>query len=94
MSNQRRNSRRRFLVRYKGFDPAYDEWKSEQDVSPQLIKEYDELCRLALTGDATTEAVSPDLQPARSKVSTNAAPSQLAQSQKQARDARTARRQK
>jgi hypothetical protein len=48
-----REGRRRFLVRYKGFGPAYDEWKSEQDVSPQLIEEYDELCRLALTGDAT-----------------------------------------
>ena len=31
-------NRRRFLVRYKGFGPAYDEWKTERDVSPQLIK--------------------------------------------------------
>ena len=84
---------RRFLVRYKGFGPAYDEWKAEHDVSPQLIKEYDELCRLAVPGGMTA-AVSPVPRPARAKVSTNAPPSQRTQSQKQDRDARAARRQK
>ena len=55
MAHQRRCGRRRFLVQYKGFSPAYDEWKSEQDVSPQLIEEYDELWRLALTGVGTRD---------------------------------------
>jgi hypothetical protein len=84
---------RRFLVRYKGFGPAYDEWKSEHDVSPQLIKEYDELCRLAVPGGVTV-AVSPVPRPARAKVSTTAASSQRTQSQKEDRDARAARRRK
>jgi len=84
-------NRRRFLVRYKGFGPAYDEWKAERDVSPQLIKEYDELCRLAFPGGA---AISPVPRPARAKVCTSAASSQRDQSQKQDRDARAARRQK
>ena len=83
--------RRKFLVRYKGFGPAYDEWKAERDVSPQLIKEYDELCRLAFPGGA---AISPVPRPARAKVCTSAASSQRDQSQKQDRDARAARRQK
>ena len=34
-------------MRCKGFGPSYDEWKSEKDVSERLVKEYDELCRLA-----------------------------------------------
>ena len=55
VAHQRRCGRRRFLVQYKGFSPAYDEWKSEQDVSPQLIEEYDELWRLALTGVGTRD---------------------------------------
>ena len=42
-----RKNGRRFLVRYKGFGPSYDEWKSEKDVSERLVREYDELCRLA-----------------------------------------------
>ena len=84
-------NRRQFLVRYKGFGPAYDEWKAEHDVSPQLIKEYDELCRLAFPGGA---AISPVPRPARAKVCTSAASSQRDQSQKQDRDARAARRQK
>ena len=86
-------NRRKFLVRYKAFGPAYDEWKAEHDVSPQLIKEYDELCRLAVPGGVTA-AVSPVPRPARAKVSTSTASSQRAQSQKQDRDARAARRQK
>jgi hypothetical protein len=86
-------NRRQFLVRYKGFGPAYDEWKAEHDVSPQLIKEYDELCRLAVPGGVTA-AVSPVPRPARAKVSTSTASSQRAQSQKQDRDARAARRRK
>jgi hypothetical protein len=85
-------NRRRFLVRYKGFGPAFDEWKTERDVSPQPIKEYDELCQLAFTEGATAAAVSPVSRPTKSKVSTSAAPSQRAQSQKQDRDARAARR--
>ena len=84
---------RRFLVRYKGFGPAYDEWKAEHDVSPQLIKEYDELCRLAAPGGVTA-AVPPVPQPARAKASTSGASSQRTQSQKQDRDARAARRRK
>ncbi len=45
-----------FLVRYKGFYPSFDEWTREEDVSEQLIKEYDELCRLA---GAQEEASAP-----------------------------------
>jgi hypothetical protein len=29
---------RKFLVRYKGFGPSFDEWKREEDVSEQLVK--------------------------------------------------------
>jgi len=82
VASHRGPGRRMFLVRYKGFGPAYDEWKAERDVSPQLIKEYDELCRLAAPGGVTA-AVSPVPRPARAKVSTNAPPSQRTQSQKQ-----------
>ena len=42
-----RNGARRFLVRYKGFGPAFDEWKEEADVSEVLVQAYDELCRRA-----------------------------------------------
>ena len=69
------------------------EWKSEHDVSPQLIKEYDELCRLVVPGGVTV-AVSPVPRLARAKVSTTAASSQRTQSQKEDRDARAARRRK
>ena len=93
MVSHRGPGRRMFLVRYKGFGPAYDEWKTEHDVSPQLIKEYDELCRLAAPGGVTA-AVPPVPQPARAKASTSAASSQRTQSQKQDRDARAARRRK
>ena len=47
MAHQQRRNQRVFLVRYKGFGPSFDEWKREEDVSEQLVKEYDELCRLA-----------------------------------------------
>ena len=40
-----RAGRRRFLVRYKGFGPEFDEWKDEADVSVCLVEAYDELCQ-------------------------------------------------
>ena len=42
-----RKGARRFLVRFKGFGPAFDEWKEEADVSEVLVQAYDELCRRA-----------------------------------------------
>jgi hypothetical protein len=47
MAHRQRRNQRVFLVRYKGFGPSFDEWKREEDVSEQLVKEYNELCRLA-----------------------------------------------
>ncbi len=55
MAHRQRHSRRLFLVRYKGFGPSFDEWKREEDVSEQLIREYNELCRLAGAQDPVTE---------------------------------------
>ena len=58
VSHLDRKNGRRFLVRYKGFGPSYDEWKSEKDVSERLVREYDELCRLART-DGSQAAANP-----------------------------------
>jgi hypothetical protein len=55
---QQRYGRRFFLVRYKGFGPSFDEWKREEDVSEQLIREYDELCRLAGAQEETPAPTS------------------------------------
>ena len=57
VSHLDRQNGRRFLVRCKGFGPSYDEWKSEKDVSERLVKEYDELCRLA-RGDGSQAVTS------------------------------------
>ena len=44
-----RNGRRQlqYLVRYKGFSEAYDEWKAEKDVSQTLIQGYKALVKAA-----------------------------------------------
>ncbi len=55
MAHRQRRNQRLFLVRYKGFGPSFDEWKREEDVSERLIREYDELCRLAGVQDPVTE---------------------------------------
>ncbi len=47
-----RSGRRRFLVRYKGFGPEFDEWKDEADVSVRLVEAYDELCQRTGNGNA------------------------------------------
>ena len=36
-----------YLVRYKGFTEAYDEWKAERDVSEALIRGYKALVKAA-----------------------------------------------
>ncbi len=33
----------KYLVRYKGFSAAFDEWKGSKDVSEALVKDYQEL---------------------------------------------------
>ena len=53
-----RKGARRFLVRFKGFGPAFDEWKEEADVSEVLVQAYDELCRRA-GGEAAKGAEMP-----------------------------------
>ena len=40
-------SRRRYLVRYKGFSAAFDEWKRTCDVSDVLVRDYEELLEQA-----------------------------------------------
>ena len=87
-----RHGRRFFLVRYKGFGPSFDEWKREEDVSEQLVKEYDELCRLAGARDPIV-----DTAPAPTSRKPTPAPKRLdtsrnAQAQSRDRDARAARR--
>ena len=37
----------RYLVLYKGFSEAYDEWKAERDVSKVLVQSYRELLERA-----------------------------------------------
>ena len=53
---------RRYLVRYKGFSAAFDEWKRTCDVSEELVRDYEELLsRACRTGpepvvEATVQA--------------------------------------
>ena len=44
-----KNGRRQvqYLVRYKGFSEAYDEWKAEKDVSQALVQGYKALVKAA-----------------------------------------------
>ena len=42
-----RHRRTQYLVRYKGFSEAYDEWKDERDVSAVLVQQYQDLLREA-----------------------------------------------
>ena len=53
------------MVRYKGFGPSFDEWKWEEDVSEQLIREYDELCRLNGASDPKTVTAPAPASPRR-----------------------------
>ena len=85
---------RRFLVRYKGFGPSYDEWKTEKDVSAKLVEEYDELCRLSTPEGLDVPPPPPKPQASRSPPAASAKPGKLAMLQRQGRDARAARRQK
>jgi hypothetical protein len=39
VAHRRTHGQRRFLVRYKGFGPSFDEWEREEDVSEQLVKD-------------------------------------------------------
>ena len=92
MAHRQRRDRRIFLVRYKGFGPSFDEWKREEDVSEQLIKEYDELCRLAGARDPLVgTAPAPTLRkpaPAPKRLDR----SRSTQAQSRDRDERAARR--
>ena len=89
----RLNGRRHFLVRYKGFGPSFDEWKREEDVSEQLIREYDELCRLAGASDPKPKTAP---GPASSRRSASALKrpeqSRSTQAQNRDRDERASRR--
>jgi hypothetical protein len=92
MAHRQRSSQRVFLVRYKGFGPSFDEWKREEDVSEQLIKEYDELCRLAGAQNPVIETA-----PAPTSRKPASAPKRLdrslsTQAQNRDRDERAARR--
>ena len=44
-------SRRRYLVRYKGFSAAFDEWKRTCDVSDVLVRDYEELLERSRPAD-------------------------------------------
>lgn len=44
-------SRRRYLVRYKGFSAAFDEWKRTCNVSDVLVRDYEELLEQARPSD-------------------------------------------
>jgi hypothetical protein len=92
MAHRQGRYQRSFLVRYKGFGPSFDEWKREEDVSEHLIREYDELCRLAGARDPVI-----DTAPAPTSRKPAPAPkgldrSRSTQAQNQDRDARAARR--
>ena len=49
---------KRYLVRYKGFDSSFDEWKGPRDVSQVLIDEYQELLTRALQAGVLSEVSS------------------------------------
>ena len=82
---QHRRGRRLFLVRYKGFGPSFDEWKREEDVSEQLIREYEELCRLAGDQDPVSEKAQVQT-PSRRPVTAPKRPDRSRSTQAQARD--------
>ena len=84
---------RKFLVRYKGFGPSFDEWKQEEDVSEQLVKDYDELCRLFCAQDLVTAATpAPTSSRAPASTPSEPDPSRRIQAQRRDRDERAARR--
>jgi hypothetical protein len=68
-----RKGERKFLVRYKGFGPSFDEWKREEDVSEELVKGYDELCSLSCVQDPVT-AAAPASASSRAPASTPSEP--------------------
>jgi hypothetical protein len=82
---QHRRCRRLFLVRYKGFGPSFDEWKLEEDVSEQLIREYEELCRLAGAQDPVSEK-APVPTPSRRPATAPNRPDRSRSTQAQVRD--------
>ena len=47
---------KKYLVRYKGFDASFDEWKAPRDVSQVLIDGYQELLTQALKAGVITES--------------------------------------
>jgi len=49
---------KRYLVRYKGFDSSFDEWKGPRDVSQVLIDEYQGLLTRALQAGMLSEVAS------------------------------------
>jgi hypothetical protein len=81
----RGKGRRLFLVRYKGFGPSFDEWKREEDVSERLVREYDELCRLAGGGDPQPKA-APVPASSRKSASASKGPEHIRSTQAQNRD--------
>ena len=92
MAHRRRHGRRLFLVRYKGFGPSFDEWKREEDVSEQLVREYDELCRLAGDRDPAVDTAPAPTPRQPAPVPKRLDRSRSAQAQSRDRDERAARR--
>lgn len=95
VSHRGRHGFRYFLIRYKGFGPSFDEWKRGENVSEQLVNEYDEMCRVDCPqGPMTAAALA--LAPPRAPASIPARPDPIrrSQAQRQDRDERAARRQK
>lgn len=58
-----RLGKRWYLVRYKGFSEAFDEWKSEADVSQVLVDSYHELLRMAEHDEDVAPAPASDVIP-------------------------------
>jgi hypothetical protein len=77
----------------RGFGPSFDEWKPEEDVSEHLIREYDELCRLAGAQEPVTET-APAPTSSRRPACAPKRPdrSRSTQAQNRDRDERAARR--
>ena len=50
-------------MRYKGFSEAFDEWKSEADVSQVLVDSYHELLRMAEHDEDVAPAPASDVIP-------------------------------